>query len=184
MELRKMEAETWRGYALEFRYTSAFYYDVTVKTGEDRFLFSAVKTPFEEPVEKAFSDTLFQPWWEGSEACGFFEEGRDAPVAVIETGIEEWSNRLRVTELWVAEAYRRRGLGRRLMATAKERAVREQRRAIILETQSCNAPAIAFYLAQGFELIGFDRCCYTNGDVAKREVRLELGWFPPTGGNG
>lgn len=184
MELHRMEEEAWRGYELDFRYTSAFYYDVRVEAAEGRFAFSAVKTPFEAPVEKFFRDGLFQPWWQGSAAYGFFEDGAAAPVAVIETWAEEWSNRLRVTELWVAEGYRRMGLGRRLMEKAKEQAVREKRRAVILETQSCNVPAIAFYLAQGFELIGFDKCCYSNDDAARKEVRLELGWFTPVGAEG
>jgi len=64
------------------------------------------------------------------------------------------------------------------MDAVKERAVREKRRAVILETQSCNAGAIAFYLSQGFTLIGFDACCYTNTDLARREVRMEMGYFP------
>ena len=59
----------------------------------------------------------------------------------------------------------------------KEVAVRQNRRAVILETQSCNTNAIGFYLHEGFELIGFDTCCYTNNDIARREVRLDLGYF-------
>ena len=64
------------------------------------------------------------------------------------------------------------------MDLAKERARRDRRRAVILETQSCNSNALGFYLHQGFTLIGFDACCYTNDDLARREVRMELGWFP------
>lgn len=37
--------------------------------------------------------------------------------------------------------------------------------------------AIGFYLHQGFELIGFDKCCYTNKDIERREVRLNMGLF-------
>ena len=60
---------------------------------------------------------------------------------------------------------------------AKEVALCQNRRAIILETQSCNTNAIGFYLHQGFELIGFDTCCYTNNDIGRREVRINLGYF-------
>lgn len=60
---------------------------------------------------------------------------------------------------------------------AKEQAIREKRRAMILETQSCNVGAIAFYLQEGFELIGFDSCCYSNRDLERKEVRLDLGYF-------
>ena len=64
-----------------------------------------------------------------------------------------------------------------MMDKAKEVAVRQKRRAVILETQSCNTNAIGFYLHQGFELIGFDTCCYSNEDIARREVRVNLGFF-------
>ena len=90
---------------------------------------------------------------------------------------EEWSNRLMVTELWVCDELLGKGLGKRLMDKAKEIALKQNRRAIILETQSCNTNAIGFYLHQGFELIGFDTCCYTNDDIGRREVRINLGFF-------
>ena len=85
------------------------------------------------------------------------------------------NNRMRVTELWVREGYRRRGLGSRLLAFAREEGRREGRRALVLETQSCNTDAIAFYLHEGLSLIGLDTCCYSNEDIARGEVRLELG---------
>lgn len=82
-----------------------------------------------------------------------------------------------MTELWVADALRNQGIGKRLMDKAKEIAINQKRRAIILETQSCNTNAIGFYLHEGFELIGFDTCCYTNNDIKRREVRINLGYF-------
>lgn len=100
-----------------------------------------------------------------------------ALLACIELCPEEWSNRLLVTELWVSEGLQGQGLGKRLMDKAKEIAALQKRRAIILETQSCNTKAIGFYLHQGFALIGFDSCCYTNDDIARREVRVNLGCF-------
>ena len=61
------------------------------------------------------------------------------------------------------------------MGLAKEQVQRENRRALILETQSCNTEAIAFYMQEGFTLIGFDACCYQNRDLERKEVRLDLG---------
>ena len=54
---------------------------------------------------------------------------------------------------------------------AKERGARM----IVLETQSCNTKAIEFYLKRGYEFIGFDTTAYSNEDIEKNEVRLELG---------
>ena len=81
------------------------------------------------------------------------------------------------TPIWVSDELRNKGIGKRLMDKAKEIAKNQKRRAIILETQSCNTSAIGFYLHEGFELIGFDTCCYTNNDIKRREVRINLGYF-------
>jgi len=65
----------------------------------------------------------------------------------------------------------------KLMNVAKEQAKLQNGRAIILETQSCNVRAISFYRSQGFELIGYDACCYTNHDIARHEIRFNFGFF-------
>ena len=100
-----------------------------------------------------------------------------ALLAAVEVCPEEYANRLRVTELWVDARLRRQGVGSRLMDLAKTVAAQDGRRAVVLETQSCNAAAIAFYRSQGFTLNGFDRSCYGNDDVQRREVRLDLVFF-------
>ena len=87
---------------------------------------------------------------------------------------ESWSNRLRITEILVFDEYRRRGYGTVLINKAKEIAKVEGSREIILETQSCNTKAIDFYMKNGFIVNGIDLSCYSNDDVEKKEVRLEL----------
>ena len=82
-----------------------------------------------------------------------------------------------VTVLWIADTHRRKGIATALMDIAVRRAKDEKRRAIILETQSRNEGAVAFYLAYGFTLIGFDSCAYQNNDLDRNEVRLDLGIF-------
>lgn len=126
------------------------------------------------PEEYDFPDKLYQDFWEKAYAWGVLGQSGDM-IACIETCPEEWTNRLIVTELWVHEDYRRQGIAHALMAVAKEQARRERRRALILETQSCNVGAISFYLREGFTLIGFDSCCYNNRDLERKEVRLDFG---------
>ena len=48
-------------------------------------------------------------------------------------------------------------------------------RMAVLETQTCNERAIAFYRNCGFEIIGFDLYAYSNHDPEAHEVRLEMG---------
>lgn len=62
-----------------------------------------------------------------------------------------------IFNLGVLEHYHRQGIGTALMDIAVQRVREEKRRAIMLETQSRNENALAFYLAYGFTLIGFTR---------------------------
>ena len=175
--IKPLDREKWQDYRLEFHYISHSYYDVEIKHTDGAFNVSFIKKPYDTPFEKMpdNTDKLFQPWWDDIKAWGIVENGR--LIAIIETAAEEWSNRLRVTELWIDDEYRRRGVGTALMDIAMQRAKNEKRRALMLETQSRNEAAIAFYLAYGFTLIGFDACAYQNNDLSRREVRMELGIY-------
>ena len=176
--------EQWKGVPIPMRYTTEEYFDLEVSENADAFEAKMVKKKFEKPVthspeEYDFPDGLYQDHWEKAEAYGIYreEDGKKILMACIEVCPEEWSNRLMVTELWVDDSLHRQGIGTALMNKAKEVAKEQGRRAIILETQSCNVRAIAFYRAQGFRLIGFDSCCYTNRDVERREIRFNMGFF-------
>jgi len=96
-------------------------------------------------------------------------------VGWIELGYQKWNNTMRVWEFLVKEEYRRRLIGTLLMNQAVKIAKEKDARMLVLETQSCNSSAIDFYLKYGFELIGFDTVAYSNSDIEKKEVRLEMG---------
>ena len=183
-EIVPLPKEKWKGTHVLIGYTTEEYYDVETSSGEDFFRTEMVKKRFEAPVthtpeEYDFPDSLYQDHWTDAEAFGIVgsRDGKEELLACIELCPEGWSNRLIVTELWVSEGLQRQGIGTRLMNFAKARAKDGSFRAVVLETQSCNTGAIAFYLSQGFELIGFDSCCYSNRDVQRREVRFNFGFF-------
>jgi len=73
------------------------------------------------------------------ETAHFFDvEIRQDSSGFYTSFIKKWSNRLRVTELWIDERHCRQGIGRELMDLAKSKARELGCRALILETQSCN----------------------------------------------
>jgi ribosomal protein S18 acetylase RimI-like enzyme len=113
-----LDREKWQGYELPFRYVSYNYYDVEINRSDSSFQVSFTKKPFDTPFEHLPNehDKLFQPWWDDIKAWGIVENGR--LIAAIETSVEEWSNRLKVTELWVDDAYRRKGIATALMDIA------------------------------------------------------------------
>ena len=174
--------DEWKGVPIPLVTRSDSYYDVEITPmNHEGCTIQLVRKKAEKeiihtPEEYDFPDSLYQEHWEKAEVYGIVGDNGEL-LACIEICPEEWSNRLMVTELWVDDKLQKQGIGKKLMDKAKEIAKRQNRRAIILETQSCNTNAIGFYLHQGFELIGFDKCCYTNKDIERREVRINLGYF-------
>ena len=182
-EITELPKEEWKGTRIYLDYTTEEYYDVELTEDDNGFKAEMLKKRFEKPLVHEehgdFPDILFPDYWEGARVFGIVSEenGKKEILACIEICPEEWSNRMMVTEMWVAEKLRRQGIATALMNIAKEKAKEQGRRAVILETQSCNVGAIAFYRSQGFRLIGFDTCCYTNNDIGRREVRINLGYL-------
>ncbi len=180
-EIIHLPKETWKGTIIPFQYKTDQYYDVSVNNTEKGFVIEVEKKDITEtepniPKEHSFQDKLYEDHWEHAYAWGVIDQNE--LVAAMETDQELWTNRLRITNLWVSEKYQKQGIGHAFIEIAKEQARRERRRAIILETQSCNVNAIGFYQHEGFQLIGMDTCCYKNNDLQRKEVRLEFGWFP------
>ncbi len=174
MEIRILEKQEWKGYMLDMSYTSQYYYDYERTDSSSGWSFCFTKkrfdTPFHNPDYQ--SDSLYSDDWKEAIAYGAFEG--DTLVGAIET-CPEWNRRLRVTEMWVDSRYRRKGVGSALMEHVRQIAKKEGRRALVLETQSRNSGAIAFYISQGYTMIGFDDCCYSNNDMEKEGIRIEMG---------
>ncbi len=74
----------------------------------------------------------------------------------------QWNNTAEIAAIIVDAAYRRRGLGRRLVREAEAFARRRGLRAVHWEAQTDNRPAIEFCIAQGFRLAGFHDALYEN----------------------
>jgi len=74
-----------------------------------------------------------------------------------------------VSDLWVAEGFRGRGLGRRLLRRVAEHAAeRWQARFLKLTVYAENAGARAFYERLGFEVAERDRACLLGGEALDR----------------
>lgn len=120
--------EQWKNTMIPMRYTTEEYYDVKIEKKEAGYRVDISEKKSDVPLshypeEYDFPDKLYQDHWEKAFAWGIIEEkdGRQELAACIETCPEEWSNRLLVTELWVHEKLRRKGIGHALMAIAKDR---------------------------------------------------------------
>ena len=169
MDIRPLDREEYAGYSFHVEYTTAWYYDVDIR--ENGFLLE--RRPFPAPERRSFSDTLFSKWLEDPVAFGAFE-GKTL-LGFIEGSPEAWHNVFRISNIYLSEACRGRGIGSalmtRMLAWARERTAC---RGVVLETQTCNDPAIRFYRKRGFHLSRIDVREYANDDAARKEVRIDL----------
>ncbi|MGM9652181.1 MAG: GNAT family N-acetyltransferase [Eubacteriales bacterium] len=169
MELIRLDPAEYAGRTLTFTYTTDSFYDV--RASENGF--TLCLTPFPSPREKSFTDELFSDWLEAPVAFGAMEG--ETLLGVIEGSRETWHRLFRISNLLVFSPFRGRGVGRALMEHMIDYVrTHESVRGIVLETQSCNCNAIRFYKKNGFTLSRIDIREYSNEDVARQEVRLDL----------
>jgi len=158
---------------LKFKYITKEHYAVTVFRKKDGWEIKLILEALPTPIEKRFEGGLFQDFVD--EPRVFAAELEDKQVGWIELGFQEWNNRMRIWELLVKEGFRRKEIGTLLVDYAVRLSKRRGARMLVVETQSCNVPAVNFYLKNGFEIVGFDVTAYSNEDIERREVRLEFG---------
>ena len=170
MEIWQLDPAVYAGRKFTARYRTKGYYDICA--AEDGFRLRYV--PLGAPMEKSFDDEFFGEWLEDPIAFGAFEG--DKLIGYVEGSIEGWNNRFRLSNICVLDfSERSRGVGTALMKTIEQAAENTGARMLILETQSCNENAIAFYKKNGFEIVGFDLYAYSNDDPERHEVRIEMG---------
>jgi ribosomal protein S18 acetylase RimI-like enzyme len=154
-------------------YSSSHYYDVSVFHDSGSWRIELTCKAFENRLDKNYHGRLFEDHIE--EPKVFAAVLGNKQVGWIELGYDKWNNRMRVWEFLVEEEFRTRGIGTSLMNHVVRIAKEKGARMLVLETQTNNATAINFYLNFGFEFIGFDLAAYSNEDIKKKEIRLELG---------
>ena len=170
MEIRQLDPASYAGKRFTVRYQTRGYYDIL--PSESRFEIKYV--PFEAAVRRSFDDVFFGEWLEAPVAFGAFECGR--LLGFVEGSPESWNNRFRISNICVFDDLARgKGVGTQLMDVIQAAAEVSCARMMILETQSCNENAIAFYQRNGFEIVGFDLYAYSNTDPERHEVRIEMG---------
>ena len=170
MEIKQLNKEAYAGKKFTARYKTGGYYEI--KASDTDFQIHYV--PFEEATERSFDDEFFGEWLEDPVAFGAFEDGK--LIGYVEGAPENWNNRFRISNICIFDhSNRSRGVGTTLMAAMEQVAKSLGARMIVLETQSCNENAIAFYKRNGFTIIGFDLYSYSNTDPERHEVRIEMG---------
>ena len=149
IEIKKLDAEQYAGQNFTLRYMTNGYYDIH----RTDMGFQIAYERFEKPTEMSFDDFMFNEWLEDPIAYGEFENGQ--LIGYVEGTLEKWNNRYRISNICVFDNARRHsGIGTALMNTILKEAKESGARMVVLETQTCNENAIAFYRKNGFDIIG------------------------------
>ena len=153
--------------------TTTFYQIKSVQT-ENGWTFTLHEQSTPQPFVKQLEEEMFDAYKDGSNYYVAQWNGEEAAVLVVQQ--LDWNNTLLIHDLYVYERFKRLGIGSKLIAYVKDRAKNLGVRAITLETQTSNYPAVQFYLKHGFQLVGFNTISYSNEDVEKGEVRLAMAY--------
>ena len=175
MIIKELDYNKYKGQKYQAEILSDRYLSIErMAASDDDESFEIKWVMSEEPLRMSITEDLLQNWLDEPVAYGAFEG--DTLIGVVEGFLEKWNNRFVIANICVFDqANRRSGIGTKLMETILKDAIKSGARMVILETQSFNYKAISFYKKHGFEIIGFDRYCYSNRGPQEHNMRLEMG---------
>jgi len=130
-----------------------------------------VEVPLPAPRTKRYSiDEVFAPWARWERGWVAVIDGAIRGFATVQH--EPWHQRLNLWFLYIAPAYRRRGVGRALLACVEQHAREAKATHVWLETSNVNVPGVHAYNRLGYQLCGCDTLYY--GDYMPGETALYL----------
>jgi len=158
----------------DFGYVSKQKYEVTKEESLQSCAISLKLIDLDEPYVKQEmneEDDLnrYQELVKQGYSLGLYIDNKLVALAISEA--QTWNNTLMLWHLHVHEDYRRHGYGHMLLNRVVELAQESGFRAITLEAQNTNVPAIHFYKKSGFEIEGIDLSLYDLG-ADNEEVAL------------
>ncbi len=159
-----------------FTYRSNKYFDIIKrlsKDGDGGWIFELKIKQFKETFEKKLIENLFADHKENTKYFVYLNQNGHE-IGIISIGNQMWNNLCRIWDIYVQNSFQNLGIGTELLKHAEKLAKEWNCRGIVLECQSSNYPAIKFYLKNGFTLTGFDLINYSNDDLSRHEVRLEM----------
>lgn len=155
---------------------TAFDTDVVFDVVTERRGIALVERRLDAPLTKRYSiGEVFAPWarWDRGWVAEAAEHGGAPGIrgfAVVEH--EAWHDRIVLWFLYIAPAWRRRGVGRALLCEVEAHGRSVGASHVWLETSNVNVPGVAAYERLGYSLCGADRLYY--GDYMPGETAIYL----------
>ncbi|MCW5947672.1 MAG: GNAT family N-acetyltransferase [Fimbriimonadales bacterium] len=158
---------------IRYAYVSDYAYEVEARETAAGFSWSLIKRPASPQISKEHRWLPFDGKFPRARGYVAFIDGE--PVGYVEFFLDEFTNLVRVVHLYVRHGYRHMGVGSRMIGSVEQAARHFRARGVVLETQTCNVPAIEFFNRLGYSFWSVDTRFYSNDDIAKRDVRVDLG---------
>jgi ribosomal protein S18 acetylase RimI-like enzyme len=157
-------------------YSSEGKYVVNYSGAEDLTSFKISLVDLEQPfikhydhiddhTAKRYSEVLEQGY-------SFSAFDRNLLVGIVISEPRWWNQSLWVWEYHVADSYRLKGIGKKLLEAVISKARETGLRIVTCETQNTNAAAIKVYHQLGFRIEGIDISYYSNNDYPDREIAV------------
>jgi len=117
-----------------------------------------IERPLARPITKRYSIAeVFAPWARWEVAWVAEDDGIRGFAAAA---YEAWHERVVLWFLYISPAWRRRGVGRRLLERVETWGREQGATHVWLETSNVNVPGVAAYERLGYGLCGADRLYY------------------------
>lgn len=161
----------------EYSYCSSYKYAAAKEESDLNVTLRLELIELAEPYEKQYVNEpddyeRFEQVVPLGYSFGAFRNGKLIAAAIVEP--QHWNRTLEIWSFQVTGSEKRKQVGTKLMNAVLERAKEEEWRAVVLETQNTNAPAIRFYRSCGFEIEGIDLSLYSNKDMDEGEVAIYM----------
>jgi streptothricin acetyltransferase len=156
-------------------YSSDSKYVVVYTSAEDRVTLDLQLAILDKPYVKKFEhddDTIQRYERVLNDGFSFGAYDGNLLIGLVIGESHEWNRSLWVWEFHVLEAYRNKGIGKRLMKRVAEKAKGAGFRTIVCETQNTNVTAIKVYRKLGFRIEGIDISYYSNDDYPDGEIAV------------
>ncbi|MGW8224747.1 MAG: GNAT family N-acetyltransferase [Anaerolineales bacterium] len=157
-------------------YSSDSKYLVHYSSGEESISFKLALTRLEQTFRKRFTyldeETIEYCAGVVTQGYSFGAFDQQELVGLLIAEPRWWNKDLWVWEFHIAAPYQRKGIGRRLMTNAVQKAEVANLRSITCETQNTNVNAIQVYRKLGFRVEGIDISYYSNEDYPDGEIAI------------
>ncbi len=172
MRIAELNRKNYQGFELMVACDTSFYYGIRERGGGTMLTWELVRTACPR-YHMEWTERLFRDCWDDPRVYGVWDGQNMA--ALMEVTPERALDRLRITNLYVDEKYRRQGVGRMLLSRAVDIAREQKRRAVVAQVHSANSGAIAFLTEMGMKIVGFDTMGYTNDGMKDRSFPILMG---------